>query len=78
MTTDPTIPAPSALGAAVITQAAFRARRVYPGPVGLLVCRELLAWADFGHRLGKDALVRQLVAEILETGLTGRAGVDDA
>lgn len=49
----------------VITRAALRARTVYPGPVGLLVCRELLAWSRFGHRLGPDALVPQLVEEIL-------------
>jgi hypothetical protein len=48
-----------------ITRAALRACTIYPGPVGRLVCRELMAWADFGHRLGGDGLVAQLVREIL-------------
>jgi hypothetical protein len=48
-----------------ITRAALRACTIYPGPVGRLVCRELIAWADFGHRLGGDSLVAQLVREIL-------------
>ena len=32
--------------------AAFRATRLYPGPVGELVQRELLSWENFGYRLG--------------------------
>lgn len=30
--------------------AAYRAKRLYPGPVGDLVSRELLAWEDLGYR----------------------------
>jgi hypothetical protein len=35
--------------------------RVYPGAVGELLARELLAWSEIGHRLGGDPLVRRLV-----------------
>jgi hypothetical protein len=48
-----------------ITRAALRACTIYPGPVGRLVCRELMAWAQFGSRLGADGLVAQVVREIL-------------
>ena len=44
------------------TIAAFRATRRYPGPAGTVLARELLAWADFGHRLGAD---RPLMAPLL-------------
>ena len=37
----------------------------YPAPVGVLLSRELMAWAGFGHRFGTDGLVAQLVEEIL-------------
>lgn len=36
------------------TVAAFRATRRYPGPAGTVLARELLAWSDFGYRLGAD------------------------
>lgn len=45
--------------------AAFRAIRLYPGPVGELVSRELLSWEEFGYRLGGDRLVMRLVDHIL-------------
>ena len=32
--------------------AAFRVTRLYPGPVGELLSRELLTWEEFGYRLG--------------------------
>lgn len=48
-----------------VRQAAFWAKRVYPGPVGEMVSRELLSWEDFGHRLGGHSLVMQVVADVL-------------
>ncbi len=49
--------------------AAFRATRLYPGPVGELVSRELLTWEEFGYRLGGQALMRRLVAHVHDTPL---------
>ena len=46
--------------------AAFRATRLYPGPVGDLVSRELLSWEDFGYRLGGNRLVMDLVDHVLK------------
>lgn len=50
--------------------AAFRATRLYPGPVGELVSRELLSWEDFGYRLGGNRLVMDLVDHVLENSDT--------
>ena len=47
--------------------AAFRVTRLHPGPVGELVSRELLAWEEFGYRLGGDQLVMRLVDHVLTT-----------
>jgi len=47
--------------------AALQARRLYPGGLGELVHRELLAYADFGYRFAADALIPRLAAEILAT-----------
>jgi hypothetical protein len=47
------------------TVAAFRARRRYPGPAGTVLARELLAWADFGYRLGADRPLMALVDDLL-------------
>jgi hypothetical protein len=41
--------------------AALRATRLYPGPVGELLCRELLDWEEFGYRFGGAGLVTRLV-----------------
>jgi hypothetical protein len=49
--------------------AAFRATRLHPGPVGELVSRELLAWEDFGYRLGGGQLVMRLVDHVLKAPL---------
>ncbi|MBC3189667.1 hypothetical protein H7X46_01125 [Pseudonocardia sp. C8] len=46
--------------------AAFRATRLYPGPVGELVSRELLTWEEFGYRLGGNRLVMELVDHVLK------------
>ena len=45
--------------------AAFRVTRVYPGPVGELVSRELLTWEEFGYRLGGEQLIYRLVDHIM-------------
>ena len=45
--------------------AALHARRRYPGALGELAYRELVAYADFGYRFATDALIPKLVAEIL-------------
>ncbi|MDN5859237.1 MAG: hypothetical protein L0H84_11500 [Pseudonocardia sp.] len=49
--------------------AAFRATRLYPGPVGELVSRELLSWEEFGYRLGGSAPVMRLVDQVLKAPL---------
>ena len=45
--------------------AAEHARRALPGPLGDLVHRELLAYAEFGYRMTSDALIPRLAADIL-------------
>jgi hypothetical protein len=49
--------------------AAFRATQVYPGPVGELLCRELLDWEEFGYRFGGGALVSRLTDHLLSAPL---------
>lgn len=49
--------------------AASRATRLYPGPVGELVSRELLTWDEFGYRLGGGQLVMRLIDHILAAPL---------
>jgi hypothetical protein len=49
--------------------AAFRVTRLYPGPVGELLSRELLTWEEFGYRLGGGQLVMRLVDHVLKTPL---------
>jgi hypothetical protein len=44
--------------------------RLYPGPVGELVSRELLTWEEFGYRLGGGQLIMRLVDHVLTTPLT--------
>jgi hypothetical protein len=44
--------------------AAVLARRIYPGPLGELVHRELTAYAEFGYRFSDDGLIPQLAAAI--------------
>lgn len=52
--------------------AAFRAQRVYPGAVGQLISRELLAYEEFGIRLANDGIVMRAAADIMaaETPVT--------
>lgn len=40
-------------------------RRLYPGPVGELVYRELTAYAEFGYRFDCDGLIPRLAAAVL-------------
>ena len=49
--------------------AAFRVTRLYPGPVGELLSRELLTWEEFGYRLGGNQLVMRLVDHVLKAPL---------
>jgi hypothetical protein len=50
-----------------IRAAAFRATRLYPGPVGELVSRELLTWEDLGYRLGGQGIIMPLVDHLMKT-----------
>lgn len=47
--------------------AAEHARRVHAGPLGELVARELLAYAEFGYRFADDALIPRLATQVLAT-----------
>jgi hypothetical protein len=47
--------------------AALHARRIYPGPLGELVFRELSAYAEFGYRLSSDGLIPRLATAVLAT-----------
>lgn len=49
-----------------IRAAAFQATRLYPGPVGEMLSKELFSWEEFGYRLGGAALVMRLVDHILK------------
>lgn len=48
-----------------LRSAAFRATRVYPGPVGELVARELLAWEEFGWRFSGKSPVLAIVEHVM-------------
>lgn len=49
-----------------LATAADRALRVYPGPVGELVDREIRAYLAFGHRFGHDTvLIDRLAKDVL-------------
>jgi hypothetical protein len=61
--------------------AAQRARQLYPGSLGELVHRELTAYADFGYRFTREALIVRLAAEILAApapSARGGCACDDA
>jgi hypothetical protein len=53
--------------------AALHARRIYPGPLGELVSRELSAYAEFGYRLSSDGLIPRLASAVLATRADGGA-----
>jgi hypothetical protein len=46
--------------------AACRASEVYPGALGELVHRELVAFAEFGYRMAGHGSVQRLAAEVLD------------
>lgn len=52
-----------------IRQAAFQATRLYPGPIGELVSRELLIWEEFGYRIGGHAMAYRLLNYIMSQPL---------
>ena len=52
--------------------AAHHARRALPGPVGDLVHRELLAYAEFGYRMWDDALIPRVAADVLARSASTR------
>lgn len=49
--------------------AAVRAKRVYPGPAGELLSRDILTWEEFGYRLGSSSLILRLVEQIMTAEL---------
>lgn len=58
-----------------IRAAAFRAVRLYPGPVGELLSRELLTWEEFGYRLGGSGVIMRLVDHIMKEPLRSGGAV---
>ncbi len=46
--------------------AACRASEVYPGALGELVHRELMAFAEFGYRMAGDGFIQRLATEVLD------------
>lgn len=67
MSVVPTSPAPRLAAHEIsrVRAAAAHARRAVPGPLGELAARELIAYAEFGYRGARDALVPQLVRQVL-------------
>jgi hypothetical protein len=61
-----------------VRAAAFRATRLYPGPVGELLSRELLTWEEFGYRLGGEQLVMRLVDHVLTAPIPQQGAADAA
>jgi hypothetical protein len=47
-----------------IRAAAAAAPKRYPGPVGQLLQKELLAWEEFGYRLGGHSFIIHLVEHL--------------
>jgi hypothetical protein len=60
--------------------AAFHATRIYPGPVGEVLSRELLTWEEMGWRLDRTKTIARLIEHLLkvergeETAVTPGAG----
>jgi hypothetical protein len=65
--TTATLPAPKAeqMDRGKLTAAAYRARKAYPGPVGVEISDLLTAWAEFGFRLGGHSRIAKLVAAVM-------------
>jgi hypothetical protein len=59
-------PAPPPIDDDHLHEAARRALERYPGPVGLLIRREILAYLEFGHRFARASLITRLVEDLLE------------
>lgn len=53
--------------------AAFAATQRYPGPVGTLLSREIMAWEEFGYRLGSHRLINELVDHLTPAPTTEAA-----
>lgn len=53
--------------------AAFRVTRLYPGPAGEVLSREILCWEEFGYRFGPGALIPRLVDQVLKAPLPNSA-----
>ena len=68
-TTHPAYEQDGRLSTQDVAAAAFRATRLYPGPVGDLVRRELEAWLDLGWRFRNGDRIVQLVRHIMDTPL---------
>lgn len=64
-------PALEAHERARLEAAADHAVRVYPGPVGELLAREIRAHADFGYRFGRGGLVTRVAQRLLATPVPG-------
>ncbi len=54
-----------------LRNAAYRATVVYPGPVGELISREIMAWEDFGFRLSHDNTIMNVVRHVLTAPTPG-------
>jgi hypothetical protein len=50
-----------------IKAAATHALKVFPGPIGAFLSRELLAWEQVGLRLGNGSLTHRTIDAILAT-----------
>lgn len=56
---------------------AHLAQRLYPGPVGELIYRELMTWEEFGYRFGNGQLIDRLIKH-LDAELNSRAQAKDS
>ena len=62
-----------------LRSAAHKALKLYPGPVGELISREILVWEDFGYRIGGGgghALIGAVVDHIMKTPLPSNVGYE--
>jgi hypothetical protein len=57
-----------------LVRAAERARSRYPGAVGELVSREILAYRDFGQRFDGSGFIARLVTDVLSERPGDRRG----
>ena len=61
-------------GTARARSAARHAERLYPGVLGRLVARELLAWAESGPGPAGSAIVESVITEVLDQTAPRAAG----